>query len=94
MALGVHLNLLIGPTVPLPAPPPLIEALTGVEVTHRNEQRSGFQLTFQLGKGPKMALDFALMQLPQLKPGSRVILSVVMGAMPKGAFEQFIGRHV
>ena len=45
--LGIRLTLLIGPTVAVPAPPPLIEALHEVEVTHSDDGQSGFQLTFQ-----------------------------------------------
>jgi hypothetical protein len=45
---NVHLTLLIGPTVPLPAPRPVIEALDAVEVTTSAGAKSGFQLTFTL----------------------------------------------
>lgn len=90
--LGVRLNLLIGPTVPVPAPAPLMEALDGVEVTHQNGERSGFQITFRTGKGPKMLLDLALMELPLLKPGSRVILTAFMGVLPKVLIDGLILR--
>ena len=46
---GVHLTLLIGPGVPLPAPAPVLDALTGVQVTS-SPDRSGFQLSFSVGK--------------------------------------------
>ena len=48
--LGVRLQLFIGPTVPLPAPYPVMEALTSLEVTNKDRDRDGFQLTFSLGK--------------------------------------------
>ena len=61
MLLGVHLTLLIGPTVAVPAPPILSEALQNVEVTHTDEGRSGFQITFQVGRsGPLDLLDYRL----------------------------------
>jgi hypothetical protein len=44
--LGTHLTLLIGPTVPVPAPPNFLEALEYVEVTHSDEGRSGFEIRF------------------------------------------------
>jgi len=91
--LGVRLNLLIGPTVPLPAPPPLLDSLEQVEVTHSDGERSGFQITFQLGKGAKAFIDYALMQLPLLKPGARVILTVFLGAMPKVLMDGLITRQ-
>lgn len=49
MLKGVHLTLLIGPGVPVPAPQSVIDALTEVTVSH-DEARSGFQLSFAVGK--------------------------------------------
>ena len=50
MLLGVNLTLLIGPTVAVPAPLMLMQALQKVEVTHSDEGQSGFQVTFQVGR--------------------------------------------
>jgi hypothetical protein len=49
MVKGIHLTLLIGPGVPVPAPPVVLGALESVQVT-RGTDRSGFQLTFSTGK--------------------------------------------
>jgi hypothetical protein len=46
---GVHLTLLIGPAVPVPAPAAVLDALDGVQINSGGD-RSGFQLTFQVGK--------------------------------------------
>ena len=46
MIQSVHLTLLIGPTVPIPAPRPLVDALQSVQVTTAAGAASGFQLTF------------------------------------------------
>ena len=46
MIQSVHLTLLIGPAVPIPAPRPLLDALQSVEVTSAAGAASGFQLTF------------------------------------------------
>lgn len=82
--LGMHLTLLVGPTVAVPAPLPLMEALKEVEVTHSDEERSGFQLTFQVGRsGPLDLLDYPLLGSPLLKPFNRVILIVTFGAVPR-----------
>jgi hypothetical protein len=82
--LGIHLTLLIGPTVAVPAPPPLMEALQSVEVTHSDEGQSGFQITFQLGRsGPADLLDYTLFNSPLLKPFNRVIIIVTLNAMPR-----------
>jgi hypothetical protein len=80
---GVHLSLLIGASVPAPAPASLVEALERVEVTHSDEGRSGFQLTFKAGRGqPYDQLDYPLLRGAQLKPFSRAILVVTFGARP------------
>ena len=65
MLLGVHLTLLIGPTVAVPAPVMLTEALQRVEVSHSDEGQSGFQVTFQVG--PQQAQLFGVLeqQLPR-----------------------------
>ena len=47
---GVHLSLLIGPAVPVPAPAAVLDALEGVQVNSGGD-RTGFQLSFQIGKG-------------------------------------------
>ncbi len=81
--LGTRLTLLLGPTVPVPAPLPLTEALAHVEATHGDEGRSGFQIRFQAGRGRTDAIDYALLQSPMLRPGVRVILLVTFGAVPE-----------
>jgi hypothetical protein len=84
VSLGIHLTILIGPSVPVPAPLLLSEALQSVEVTHSDEERSGFQITFQTGRGGPLALlDFPLLSNPLLKTFNRVILVVTFNAMPR-----------
>jgi hypothetical protein len=82
--LGSQLMLLIGPTVPLPAPVELTEALKSVEVSHQDEGRSGFQLTFQAGRsGPADLVDYRILLEPLLRPFTRVILVVTFGGAPQ-----------
>lgn len=82
--LGVHLTLLIGPSVPLPAPPDMLESLQRVEVTHSDEGPSGFQITFQVGRlGPTDLIDYALLNNPLLKTFNRVIVIVTFNATPR-----------
>ncbi|MCX6028847.1 MAG: hypothetical protein NT169_06045 [Chloroflexi bacterium] len=82
--LGTYLTFLIGPTIAVPAPPSLLESLKRVEVTHDDEQASGFQLTFQVGRvGAADLLDYALLANPLLKPFNRVILIITFNAMPR-----------
>lgn len=92
--LGVRLTLLIGPTVAMPAPPPLIEAVHEVEITHRDDGQSGFSVTFRMGRaGPAALLDYALLQNPLLKPFNRVIVMVTFNAMPHVLMDGIIARQ-
>jgi hypothetical protein len=82
--LGIHLTLLIGPTVAVPVPSSFTEALDYVEVTHSDTGRSGFELRFQIGRsGPLGQLDFPLSLNPLLRPFNRVIVVVTFSAMPR-----------
>jgi hypothetical protein len=81
--LGIHLTLWIGPTVPWPVPPPMLEALESIEVKHSDEGRSGFQIVFQVGRGSTGMLDYPLLMSPQFNAFARVILVVTFGAMPQ-----------
>ena len=82
--LGVHLTMLIGPSVPVPAPMMLGEALHSVEVTHNDSGASGFQITFRVGRtGPTDLLDFALAGNPLLRPFNRVVLIATFNAVPR-----------
>jgi len=81
--LGIHLKLLIGrPTGPMPAPLKISEALESVSVTHQDEGRSGFQLTFQIGRSAIDLMDYSLLKDTRLKPFNRVILTVFFGVTP------------
>jgi len=46
---GVHLTLMIGPAVPVPAPRVVMDALRSISVTS-GKDRSGFQITFAVGR--------------------------------------------
>lgn len=82
--LGIHLTLMIGPTIPVPAPSMLTEALESVEVTHSDQGRSGFQITFQAGRsGPMDLLDYPILSNPLLKMFNRVVLITTFNAMPE-----------
>jgi hypothetical protein len=92
--LGVRLTLLIGPTVALPAPPPLMEAVHEVEVTHRDDGQSGFSVTFSIGRaGPSALMDYALASNPLLRPFNRVIVMVTFNAAPHVLMDGIISRQ-
>jgi hypothetical protein len=82
--LGINLSLLMGRTIARPAPLELAEALKSVSVTNNDTGRSGFSLTFEVGRaGPVDLLDYALLSNPLLKPFTRVVLVLTMGVVPQ-----------
>jgi len=89
--LGVHIQILIGPTLPVPAPPSLIELLASAEIQRGEDGRSGLQMTFVASRSPGVgAVDVDLLLLPQLLPYSRIILTVLVGAIPSVVFDGVI----
>src|SRR2546425_646465 len=91
--LGTRLTLWLGPTIAVPAPAPIVEALSAVEVTLNSEGRDGFQLTFTLGRGAMDIVDYPLLINPLLRPFSRVIIQVWMGVTPDVLIDGFITNH-
>jgi hypothetical protein len=88
---GVHLTLLIGPSVPVPAPLPVIEALRSVQVSSQRD-RTGFQLTFSIGK--TSPLQLALLPAGFFDPIlTRVVIVVTMNGMPNVLVDGVITRH-
>ncbi|MDH5178852.1 MAG: hypothetical protein OEZ39_05700 [Gammaproteobacteria bacterium] len=82
--LGVRLTLLIGPTVPIPAPAFISQNIDKIEVSQSDTERSGFQVTFKLGRsGPADLLDYQLLSNPLLKPSNRLIIMVTVNAIPR-----------
>ena len=81
--LGTTLALWIGPTVPVPPPPTVTEALQSVQVTARDSGRSGFQLTFHAGRGETDLLDYGLLSSRLLRPFNRVLMVVHFGTLPE-----------
>jgi hypothetical protein len=89
--LGIHVTLLIGPAVPVPAPPPLLEAMKSIEVRHGDDGPSTFQITFHVGRsGPLDLLDYGLLSNPLLKTFNRVIVIVTFGVLPRVLMDGFI----
>ena len=89
--LGVRQILWIGPTVPVPAPYEVLQALTSVEVTNDNEAGDGFQLGFALHKD--RSLDYGLLRNPVFAPGTRVVLGVILGIVPEVLIDGVITHH-
>jgi len=88
---AVDLTLLIGPGVPVPALPPVVTALEGVQVTSATD-RAGFQLTFSIGTS-------SLIQTVLLPAGyfdpivTRVIVMVTVKGLPQVLIDGVVTRH-
>lgn len=89
--LGIRLILWLGQTVPRPAPPAALSALTRVEVTNDSENGDGFQLTFALSKN--QPTDYDLLQGGALAPSTRVIIGVLLGVTPEVLIDGIITHH-
>ena len=77
---GIRLELRIGrPNTPELAPYEVVDALIDLEVTQQDRERSGFQMTFSLGKEFRNSSDYWLLREGILNPPNRVIITVIVG---------------
>jgi hypothetical protein len=82
---------MIGPTVPVPALPPVVEALKSVQV-NSSKDRTGFQLTFTLGK--MSPLQLAMLPAGYFDPIiTRVVIIVTMNGLPHVLMDGIITRQ-
>jgi hypothetical protein len=88
---GIHLTLMIGPAVPLPAPQSVVDALTSVQVNH-DKERSGFQLTFNVGKNSTLLTT--MLPAGYLDPiVTRVIIIVTLNGFPNVIMDGIVTRQ-
>src|SRR5260370_2465646 len=82
---GIRVTLLIGPTVPVPAPPDLLQSLEQLKVTFDDSGASGFEITFRIGRAsPGELVDYGVLRNPLLfKPLNRVIVLITFGIVPQ-----------
>ena len=81
---GIHLTLLVGPVVPMPAPKVVLDALESAEVTTAAGAASGFQLSFRFSSRSPLNAVFVLAagQNASLKtPPLRVLLIVTISGL-------------
>ena len=91
MLKGVHLTLLMGPVVAVPVPKEVIDALQSVQVTTSVGARSGFQLTFTLGKNSNF--ERVLIPAGFFDPMIRVIIIVTLNGTPSVIMDGVITRQ-
>jgi hypothetical protein len=89
--LGVRLLLLLGDTIPLPAPAKVSNALRSVEVTSDDATGDGFQLRFTVGKDA--VVDSSLVASGIVGPLKRVIVAVLFGVVPEPLIDGVVTRH-
>lgn len=91
MVNGLHLTLMIGPAVPIPAPREVIEAVAQLQVTH-SPQRSGFQITFAVSKDS--LLHTTLLPAGYLDPlVTRVVIIVTINGFPNVLMDGLVTRQ-
>lgn len=89
---NIQLTLLVGPTVAIPAPRVVMDALQGVEVTSSAGARSGFQLTF--GISNDSPLHTVLLLAAHASPFAlRVILVATVNGTPDVLADGVITRQ-
>ena len=81
--LGLNLNLLVGPKVPVVIPPPILTSMESLEVTHKDSARSAFQIIFKLHRNKSDFMDYSMLTNPQFRVGNRVIIMVTINAIPR-----------
>lgn len=91
MLKGIHLTLMIGPAVPVPAPSAVMDALTSVQVTSGRD-RSGFQLTFSVSK--KSPLTTTMLPAGYFDPMiTRVLIVVTVAGTPHVLMDGIVTRQ-
>ena len=89
-AKGIQLSLLIGPTVPIPAPRVVLDALESVEVRTATGSASGFQLKFSITARSELNTIFLLAagtNTSAVTPALRVMLVLTMNGSPQPLFD-------
>lgn len=81
MSSSFYLTLLVGPTVPVPVPRPVVEALISVETKSGVGEAGGFQLVFALSA--KSPLHAAFLLTAGQTPLLRVVVVATFGGIPQ-----------
>lgn len=92
MASGLYLSLLIGPVIAVPAPKPLVDAMTSVQITSSATGRSGFQISFTLANTSPLQALFLLAGGSPL-PLLRVVLMATVNGLPNVLMDGILKHH-
>lgn len=92
MASSLYLTIMVGPVVAVPAPKPLMDALTSAEVHISDIGQSGFQLHFTLANTSPLQTLFLLAGGAPI-PVLRVVLMATVGAVPQVLMDGVVTHH-
>lgn len=93
MLRGVHLSLMMstaGPVLPEVVPASVAEALISAQVTQATEGKSGFALSFALGKGSDLRRKF---ESGYFDPPKRMVGVATVNGTPSVLFDGVIVKH-
>jgi hypothetical protein len=91
MLQGIHLTLMIGPALPVPAPKVVMDSVQSVQVTS-GKDKSGFQITFAVSK--QSTLLTTLLPAGYFDPiSTRVIIVVTLGGFPNVLMDGVVTRQ-
>ncbi|MFZ2752607.1 MAG: hypothetical protein WAZ48_04075 [Lysobacteraceae bacterium] len=91
MVKGIHLSLMIGPALPVPAPRVVVDALQSVQITS-GKDKSGFQLSFAVSKDS--VLLNTMLPAGYFDPiATRVIVVVTLGGFPHVLMDGIVTRQ-
>lgn len=88
---GIHLTLLVGPVLPVPVPPAVLDALTQVEVVAQDEAAGAFTLQFTLSVRSPLHTLFLLSGGGTI-PLLRVIVVVTVNGTPEVLIDGVVTR--
>ena len=91
MLKGIHLSLLVGPAVPVPAPKLIVDALQSVQVTSAAGARSGFQIAFAVNN--RSPLHTLLLVTGGQVPWLRVMLVITINSTPQVLMDGLVTRQ-
>jgi len=89
--LGTRLQLLVGPTVPLPASYDVVDAVRSIEVRTSDAGRDGFQITFAIGRDTPLGSN--LLTLGTFEPLARLIIIVIHEGRPQVLIDGLVTDH-
>ncbi len=91
MLKGIHLTLMIGPAVPVPAPMTVVDAVSSIQVTN-SKDRSGFQLAFIVGKNSTLLTT--MLPAGYLDPiTTRVVIVVTLNGLPNVIMDGLVTKQ-